>query len=155
VCCIPLQPACYGVQVYPIERGSCGTWMQPYAQLHRDILQGRRPPRYSIFRQDKNGLTDRLVSSVSVFLHALLTERSFLFDWSGQHNLWDAYRSSFIDWQYDKGNPSERGLPAGQVCCLTSWVLTGRATTGAQSMPCTTVGSETRSWRMWAATPRP
>jgi hypothetical protein len=52
---------------------------------------------------------------VSVFLHALLTDRAFLFDWSGQHNLWDAYRSSYIDWQYDKGNPPERHLPAEQV----------------------------------------
>jgi hypothetical protein len=92
--------------------------MERYAQLHRDILQGRRPPRYSIFRQDNNGLTDRLVSSVSVFLHALLTDRAFLFDWSGQHHLWDAYRSSYIDWQYDKGHPPERDLPAEQVLLL-------------------------------------
>jgi hypothetical protein len=92
--------------------------MDSYAQLHRDILHGRKPPRYSIFRQDKNGVTDRLVSSVSVFLHALLTDRAFLFDWSGQHKLWDAYRSSFIDWQYNRANPPDKDLPADQVLLL-------------------------------------
>ncbi|WIA14793.1 hypothetical protein OEZ85_003277 [Tetradesmus obliquus] len=104
--------------VYPIERGTCGTWMQQYAQLHRDILQGRKPARYSIFRQDRNGLTDRLVSSVSVFLHALLTDRAFLFDWSGRGNLWDAYRSSYIDWQYDKANPPEKDAAPGSVLLM-------------------------------------
>jgi hypothetical protein len=45
-----LNPAFLPQWTYPIERGICGNWMQPYAQLHRDILQGRRPPRYTIFR---------------------------------------------------------------------------------------------------------
>uniref|UniRef100_A0A383WMW8 Fucosyltransferase n=1 Tax=Tetradesmus obliquus TaxID=3088 RepID=A0A383WMW8_TETOB len=105
-------------RVYPIERGTCGTWMQPYAALHRDILQGRRPARYSIFRQDQNGLTDRLISSISVFLHALLTDRAFLFDWHGKHSLWDAYRSSYIDWRYDKHNPPEKHATSGQLLLL-------------------------------------
>jgi hypothetical protein len=35
---------------YPIERGICDNWMLPYAQLHRDILQARKPARYSILR---------------------------------------------------------------------------------------------------------
>jgi hypothetical protein len=35
---------------YPIERGICGNWMQPYTQLHKDILQGKRPPRYTIHK---------------------------------------------------------------------------------------------------------
>jgi hypothetical protein len=126
--------------------------MEAYAQLHRDILQGRRPPRCSIFRQDKNGLTDRLVSSVSVFLHALLTDRAFVFDWSGQHNLWDAFRSSYIDWRYDKGSPVEQNVPAEQVLLLD---FMGRAITGALSTRCTTSGSRKRSCRMWAATPLP
>ncbi|WIA19524.1 hypothetical protein OEZ85_004133 [Tetradesmus obliquus] len=105
-------------QVYPIERGSCGNWMESCSALHRDVLTGRRPPRFSIFRQPHNGLTDRLVSSVSVFLHALLTDRAFLFDWSGQHSLWDALRSSFIDWRYDRDSPPERGVPAEQQLLL-------------------------------------
>uniref|UniRef100_A0A383WNA6 Uncharacterized protein n=1 Tax=Tetradesmus obliquus TaxID=3088 RepID=A0A383WNA6_TETOB len=105
-------------RVYPIERGTCGTWMEPYAALHREILQGRRPPRYSVFTKDSAGLTDRLISSISVFLHALLTDRAFLFDWQGQHNLWDAYRSSYIDWRYDKHNPPEKHATSGQLLLL-------------------------------------
>jgi hypothetical protein len=92
--------------------------MDRYAQLHRDILQGRRPPRYSIFRQDRNGLTDRLVSSVSVFLHALLTDRAFLLDWSGRSSLWEAYRSSYIDWRYNTDSPPDKDAAPGSVLLL-------------------------------------
>jgi len=90
-------------------------WLCSAAQ---NILQGRRPPRYSIFRQDRNGLTDRLISAVTVFLHALLTDRAFLMDWDGQHCLWDAYRSNHIDWRYDKERALEKDAPPGQVLLL-------------------------------------
>ncbi|WIA23241.1 hypothetical protein OEZ85_000012 [Tetradesmus obliquus] len=43
---------------------------------------------------------------------------AFLFDWSGQHNLWDAYRSSYIDWRYDKDNPPEKNATSGQLLLL-------------------------------------
>lgn len=57
--------------------GQCGSWQDDYIQLHKDILSGRKPPRYAISVPAPAGLSDRLVGAVSVFYYALLTDRAF------------------------------------------------------------------------------
>ena len=34
----------------PLNRFQCGTWPQKYAKLHKDILAGRAPQRYTVMR---------------------------------------------------------------------------------------------------------
>jgi hypothetical protein len=87
-------------RAFPIERGICGAWMANYSALHADILAGRRPPRFAIMVSNQSGLADRLGATVSVFLYALLTGRAFQYRWQGQHELWHALRSDYIDWRY-------------------------------------------------------
>jgi hypothetical protein len=55
----------------------CGSWQDGYIELHKDILSGKKPPRYAISVPDPAGLSDRLVGAVSVFYYALLTNRAF------------------------------------------------------------------------------
>lgn len=55
----------------------CGSWQDGYIELHKDILSGRKPPRYAISVPAPAGLSDRLVGAVSVFYYALLTNRAF------------------------------------------------------------------------------
>ena len=59
------------------QSGQCGSWQDKYIQLHKDILSGRKPPRYAISVPAPAGLSDRLVGAVSVFYYALLTDRAF------------------------------------------------------------------------------
>lgn len=65
---------------YPLQRLQCGNWSTGYAALHRDILAGRAAQRYAVFRSRdawRNGLADRVASSVTIMLYALLTGRAF------------------------------------------------------------------------------
>ena len=67
-------------QQYPLQRLQCGNWSTGYAALHRDILAGRAAQRYAVFRSRdawRNGLADRVASSVTILLYALLTGRAF------------------------------------------------------------------------------
>ena len=57
--------------------GQCGSWQDGYVELHKDILSGKKPPRYAISVPAPAGLSDRLVGAVSVFYYALLTNRAF------------------------------------------------------------------------------
>lgn len=86
--------------------------MQAYVQLHSDILTGKLPPHYAIMMSESSGLGDRLTSSIAIALYAILTKRAFLYDWRGKHNLWNAYRSSYVDWRY-KGQ--DKALGSSQV----------------------------------------
>ncbi len=110
---------------HPLNRLQCGNWAERYTQLHKDILQGKAPQRFTVMRSKQefgNGLADRLATSVTIFLYALLTDRAFLYDWDpppdarevalqqevyGRYmffepptHLWTALRSDFIDWRY-------------------------------------------------------
>lgn len=116
---------------HPINRLQCGNWVESYARLHKNILAGKAPQRYSIMRSKQefgNGLADRLATSVSILLYSILTNRAFLYDWDPpppanvsmeeiqgsrvmyfepSTHLWKALRSDFIDWRYlpvDVGN---------------------------------------------------
>ncbi|KXZ53711.1 hypothetical protein GPECTOR_6g628 [Gonium pectorale] len=53
-----------------------------------------------------SGLGDRIGGSLTVFLHALLTDRAFEYVWYGQHVLWDTFQSPWIDWRAPPRNLS-------------------------------------------------
>eukprot|EP00877_Chromochloris_zofingiensis_P001651 jgi/Chrzof1/11487/UNPLg00419.t1 len=97
--CAP--PVCRSL--YPINRGLCGNWVQQYSEMHAAILNGSAPQRYAVMISHGNGLGDRLISTVSVLLYAVLTERAFMYDWHGNHELTQAFQSSFINWTYQPG----------------------------------------------------
>ncbi|GFR51190.1 hypothetical protein Agub_g13533 [Astrephomene gubernaculifera] len=101
----------------------CGNWYVPYSQMQAatraansaaasdDIgywsianaassatFQPARS-RYTVMRSSESGLGDRLGCSLTVFLHALLSNRAFEYEWYGHHVLWDSYQSFWIDWR--------------------------------------------------------
>ena len=65
-----------GVTIKAKDR-QCGSWQNGYIELHKDVLSGRKPPRYAISVPAPAGLSDRPVGAVSVFYNALLTNRAF------------------------------------------------------------------------------
>jgi hypothetical protein len=70
--------------VHPLNRLECGSWPEKYARLHHDILSGVAPQRYTVMRSRQefgNGLADRLATSVTIFMYAILTNRAFQYDW--------------------------------------------------------------------------
>jgi hypothetical protein len=113
-----LNPITLPADVYPIERGICGGWVQAYVKLHSDIITGKLPPRYAIMKSDSSGLGDRLTSSIAVALYAVLTNRAFLYDWRGKHKLWNAYRSTYVDWRYKE---QDKALNTSQVLQMSMY----------------------------------
>lgn len=83
-----------------MDRGICANWVQWYSERHAAILNGSAPQRYAVMASYASGLGDRLISTVSVILYAVLTERAFMYDWHGKHDLKQAFQSPFIDWTY-------------------------------------------------------
>ena len=80
----------------------CGSaWQQRYAALHADIVAGRRPPKFLVYRcanrhagpgrtsafRGCGGLGNRLRGLASAFVLALLTDRAFLIDWESPDSL--------------------------------------------------------------------
>jgi hypothetical protein len=95
---------------HPINRMQCGSWVEDYARLHREVLAaGPGQGRYAVMvsrKEWENGLADRLASSLSVLLYAILTRRVFLYDWGEGElaaPLWSGLRSDFIDWRAPSG----------------------------------------------------
>eukprot|EP00798_Chlamydomonas_sp_ICE-L_P020594 gene20594-27392_t len=101
-----------------------GHWVEDYALLHHKITTGKAKQRYAFMRSKnafENGLADRISSSLSILLYAILTDRAFQYDWEGDWPLWDFLRSDHIDWQYngaDLGNDTllmdyvmDKGIP--------------------------------------------
>lgn len=102
---------------HPINRMQCGSWVEDYTRLHREILADgmaaspgqNQSHRYAIMvsrAEWENGLADRLASSLSVLLYAILTRRAFLYDWGEDElaaPLWSGLRSDFIDWRAPSG----------------------------------------------------
>ncbi len=140
-----LNPISLPADVYPIERGICGSWVQAYVRLHSDIIAGKLPPRYAIMMSDSSGLGDRLTSSVTIALYAILTKRAFLYDWRGNHDLWNAFRSTYIDWRY-KGQ--DKAMGSSQVLHMLMYDKTwwpGGCSQGCQQGVCCVCVSV--SWR--------
>ena len=76
----------------------CGNWMGEYAQLHRDIRSGAKPPRYVMVRP-VGGLADSLACVGSGFYFALVTRRAFLIDETRETDRFSTmYRSPYVEW---------------------------------------------------------
>lgn len=74
--------------------------MEAYKELHKRVTTGDAPPRYVVYKAEEDGLGDRVINSVTVFLFALLTNRAFQIHWEGNHSLHKALHSDYIDWRY-------------------------------------------------------
>ncbi|KAG2485680.1 hypothetical protein HYH03_015652 [Edaphochlamys debaryana] len=77
-------------------------------------------PRYSVMLSDNRGLGDRLRSSLTVFAHVLLSNRTYELVWYGKHQLWYSFQSPWIDWRAPPHLriarfPREGGRPNGTV----------------------------------------
>ena len=96
---------------HPINRLQCGSWVQEYAAMHRDLMAGSvagARPRLAVMvsrAEWENGIADRIASSLSVLLYAILTRRAFLYEWGEElvAPLWAGLRSDFIDWRAPSG----------------------------------------------------
>lgn len=85
----------------------CGYWQEEYMKLHREILSGRRPPRYLIAVLPESGLADQLFGIISLFFWALLTGRAFQITAGYQQisPLETAFDAPFINWTRPAGDP--------------------------------------------------
>lgn len=85
----------------------CGYWQEEYMKLHREILSGRRPPRYLIAVLPETGLADQLFGIISLFFWALLTGRAFQITAGYQQisPLETAFDAPFINWTRSAGDP--------------------------------------------------
>ena len=91
------------------EGTRCGSWQESYSKLHRSILSGEQPGRYAISIPPRQGLSDRLVGIVTVFVYALLTNRAiqisgqpliFGFQNLSSQHLSRKFRTLHIPWSY-------------------------------------------------------
>ncbi|KDE05066.1 hypothetical protein MVLG_04507 [Microbotryum lychnidis-dioicae p1A1 Lamole] len=92
------------------------SWMADYATLHREILNGDRPPKILEVVCPKGaicgGSSDRLFGLYSLFLYAVLTDRALLVTWADLpfELLYDAVR---IDWAQPYMPNSGRSIHPG------------------------------------------
>lgn len=84
----------------------CGTeWQEEYTQLHDDILNNRKPPKYLIYSCGGNkygcgGYGNRLGAITSLFYVAVITGRAFLIDWNSTVPITDYLQPKNIQWNY-------------------------------------------------------
>lgn len=73
--------------------------MGEYAELHRDIRSGAKPPRY-LMVSPMAGLADSLACVGTAFYFALLTKRAFVMDETVESDRFSTmYQSPHIDWR--------------------------------------------------------
>jgi hypothetical protein len=66
-----------GRTLFPEATWTCGDWMEPYGEMHRQILAGQRPPRYVVSVAVNKGFADRVAGLLSIFYFSLVTDRAF------------------------------------------------------------------------------
>jgi len=91
----------------------CGNWQNKYTKLHRDMREGKLPPKWLISVAPPQGLADRLGGIITQFLFALLTDRAFVMVSS----------KSKLDIVYDSPN-IDTSLPTGFMSVKTLYNLT-------------------------------
>ncbi len=81
-----------------------------YAGDNSAALLAGHPPghRFAVMVSNASGLADRLTCSLSVFLYALVTNRSYEYVWYGNHELWGSLRSVWIDWRPPPLRPAQQ-----------------------------------------------
>lgn len=82
------------------QAGRCATgWMAQYTKLHADVQSGRLPPRYLVSVAVEAGLADRLAGLMTLFWHAVLTNRAISTVAYGDVPSFQAMCDApFIDW---------------------------------------------------------
>jgi hypothetical protein len=97
----------------------------------------------------ESGLTDRLIGSVTVFLHALLTDRAFLYDWRDLKN-----DKCIIQQQLYNGTAVDSRLCYGSTPTADDqqWLLAQRA--GGMSIGCARHHVSYCMWFCFAAAAR-
>eukprot|EP00204_Picochlorum_oklahomense_P002800 CAMPEP_0118804294 /NCGR_PEP_ID=MMETSP1161-20130426/22094_1 /TAXON_ID=249345 /ORGANISM="Picochlorum oklahomensis, Strain CCMP2329" /LENGTH=157 /DNA_ID=CAMNT_0006733015 /DNA_START=139 /DNA_END=608 /DNA_ORIENTATION=- len=78
----------------------CGhEWQKEYANLHREILDGRLPARYVISVAVEAGIADRLSGLMSEFYYALLSGRAIkMITYGDLPDFSLAYDQPYINW---------------------------------------------------------
>jgi len=58
-------------------------WVRKHAELQREMVEGKRPKRFLVFRPDCGycGMCNRLNAILGHYLWAVLTDRAFVIDW--------------------------------------------------------------------------
>lgn len=67
----------HGRTLFPKATWPCGNWMEPYREMHRQVLAGQRAPRYVVSVAVNKGFADRVAGLLSIFFFSLLTDRAF------------------------------------------------------------------------------
>lgn len=89
----------------------CGSWHKEYAEMHADVLAGRRPPRYLISLSPQTGIADRLVGMVTQLYLAILSDRALTAVTYGDLPRFEAACAApFINWTHP--TPLEQHLVA-------------------------------------------
>ncbi|GAA6043644.1 hypothetical protein JCM8097_000852 [Rhodosporidiobolus ruineniae] len=86
----------------PLDVCEGGTWQQEYAELHADMLSGKREPRLLEFVcRDGDycgGIADRLLGMVTTFLYSVITKRAVSMTWEQPAPLDLLFDSPNVDW---------------------------------------------------------
>ncbi|SCZ94389.1 BZ3501_MvSof-1269-A2-R1_Chr1-3g01309 [Microbotryum saponariae] len=94
----------------PGDGGMCAgsIWMDEYAYMHREILNGDREPRFVSYHCETGmncgGAADRILGLTSTFLFGLVTNRAFLAEWQSPIPLEVIFDSPRIDWSHSSFN---------------------------------------------------
>lgn len=84
----------------------CGSkWQEDYSQLHDDILNNRRPPKYLVYicggeKYGCGGYGNRLGAIASLFYLSVVTGRAFLIDWNSTVPITEYLQPKNIRWNY-------------------------------------------------------
>ena len=90
-----------------LSETSCGTWQAEYSKLHRAVSTGVAPSRRLISVPVASGFADRITSSMTAMLFALLSDRAIHFETqpvNSEQNLrplTDVFSMDTIDWSVE------------------------------------------------------
>jgi hypothetical protein len=87
------------LKYFPQAKRCKADWVQQYAALHHDILTGSKEPRYLVSVTAGSGLADKLVGTMTLLWHAVLTDRALsVVTYPGDPGLSDGCETGLFDW---------------------------------------------------------
>ncbi|GAA5988756.1 hypothetical protein JCM5350_002927 [Sporobolomyces pararoseus] len=101
--------------------GKCrgGKWLDSYGKMHREMLEGKRDPKFISYHCEKGmncgGLGDRLLGMTSAFFFGLITQRSFLGEWQSPIPLDVVFDSPAVNWSHSSFTSSRHPVLGQQT----------------------------------------